>query len=58
MNAEIPSEVRAELGEGPLWDAGRQCLWFVDIMRGHVHRFDPAAGHDRVYEIGQPVGEE
>ena len=49
------AEFRAELGEGPLWDTGRQCLWFVDIMRGHVHRFDPAAGSDTVYEIGQPV---
>ncbi len=54
-NIDIASEVRAELGEGPLWDAGRQCLWFVDIMRGHVHRFDPAAGTARTYEIGQPV---
>jgi sugar lactone lactonase YvrE len=52
---ELPG-IRTELGEGPLWDAGRQCLWFVDIMRGHVHRFDPASSRDRVYEIGQPVG--
>lgn len=50
------SGVRTELGEGPLWDERRQCLWFVDIMRGHVHRFDPATRLDRVYEIGQPVG--
>ncbi len=25
-------------------------------MRGHVHEFDPSTGHDRVVEIGQPVG--
>ncbi|TAK13918.1 MAG: SMP-30/gluconolactonase/LRE family protein [Acidobacteria bacterium] len=53
--AEIPA-VRTELGEGPLWDSERQCLWFVDIMRGHVHRWDPAAGRDRVYDVSQPVG--
>lgn len=56
MNIDIALDARVELGEGPLWDAARQCLWFVDIMRGHVHRFDPAAATDRVYEIGQPVG--
>jgi sugar lactone lactonase YvrE len=55
MDTASFAEFRAELGEGPLWDAGRQCLWFVDIMRGHVHRFDPAASHDMVFEIGQPV---
>ena len=55
MDIERLPGITAELGEGPLWDVARQCLWFVDIMRGQVHRFDPAAGTDRVYEIGQPV---
>ena len=56
MQIDEVGTIRAELGEGPLWDATRQCLWFVDIMRGHVHRFDPENGSDRIYEIGQPVG--
>lgn len=55
VNTDSIAAFRAELGEGPLWDAGRQCLWFVDIMRGHVHRYEPAAGSDLIYEIGQPV---
>lgn len=56
MEFDDAGEFRAELGEGPLWDVGRQCLWFVDIMRGHVHRFDPATKKDLIHEIGQPVG--
>ncbi len=48
-------DVNAELGEGPIWDARAQRLWVVDIMRGHVHAFDPVSGSDRVFEIGQPV---
>jgi sugar lactone lactonase YvrE len=56
MDTASFAEFRAELGEGPLWDAARQRLWFVDIMRGHVHQYDPAAGHDVIFEIGQPVG--
>ncbi|HUL72374.1 MAG TPA: SMP-30/gluconolactonase/LRE family protein [Vicinamibacterales bacterium] len=54
--AELVLDVHAQLGEGPIWDAARQRLLFVDIMRGYVHEFDPANGKDRVLEVGQPVG--
>jgi sugar lactone lactonase YvrE len=54
--ADVALEARAEVGEGPLWDDRDGVLWWVDIMRGHVHRFDPDTGQDRVFEIGQPVG--
>jgi sugar lactone lactonase YvrE len=30
-------------------------LW-VDIMADMVHRFDPASGADRAFDVGQPVG--
>src|SRR5947209_13547559 len=53
---DVALDARAELGEGPLWDEGEGVLWWVDIMRGHVHRFEPDRGHDRVFEVGQPVG--
>ena len=56
MDVIAVGSIRTELGEGPLWDGARQCLWFVDIMAGHVHRYDPASGRDRVYDVGQPVG--
>lgn len=34
-------EVGADLGEGPVWDARDQALWFVDIKGKKVHRYDP-----------------
>ena len=38
----------AVLGEGPVWDAGEQCLYWVDIEHGEVHRFDPVTRRDAV----------
>lgn len=40
----VVSQVGATLGEGPVWDAGRGCLWFVDIKGDTLHRFDPQTG--------------
>jgi sugar lactone lactonase YvrE len=56
MTPELVLDVRSQLGEGPLWDDVRQRLLFVDIMRGHVHEFDPVTKADRVLEVGEPVG--
>jgi sugar lactone lactonase YvrE len=56
MTPELVLDVKAELGEGPIWDDRRQRLLFVDIMRGHIHEFDPATGSDRVVNVGRPVG--
>ena len=32
--------VGAQLGEGPLWSAPEQAVWFVDIKGRQIHRFD------------------
>jgi sugar lactone lactonase YvrE len=55
-DAELVFDAQAELGEGPVWDVTASCLWFVDILRGRVHRFDPAAQALRTYEVGCLVG--
>ncbi|GAB2741547.1 SMP-30/gluconolactonase/LRE family protein [Kitasatospora kifunensis] len=39
---------RAEVGESPLWDPRADVLWWTDIPRGRLHRFDPATGTDTV----------
>lgn len=42
-NVDCVWGVSALLGEGPVWDARENCLWFVDIKAGRLHRYDPAS---------------
>src|SRR5580765_6995828 len=53
--ANLVLDARAHLGEGPLWDARSGELLWVDVMVGHVHRFDPESGTDRAFDVKQPV---
>ena len=47
-------DVAAELGEGPVWVDG--ALWFTDIKRQTIHRFDPAGGGRRSWDAPEQVG--
>ena len=44
--------VAAQLGEGPVWLGEAGLLWFVDIKRGALHRFDPASGTGETIMVG------
>ncbi len=48
--------VGAELGEGPVWVERDQALWFVDIKRQNIHRFDPANGDMRSWDTPEQIG--
>jgi len=56
MDVELILDAKAILGEGPLWHARTQRLFWVDIEGHVVHVFDPATGRDRVIDVGQKVG--
>jgi sugar lactone lactonase YvrE len=53
---KLALDVRANLGEGPIWDARRQVLYWVDIHGFNLHIYDPAAKTDRVIHVGQHIG--
>lgn len=46
--------IHCQWGEGPLW--WRDALYFVDIEGRLVHRFDPAEGSGKSWNVGQRVG--
>lgn len=53
---ELVLDAHATLGEGPIWDARNQVLYWLDIFKGEVHSFEPVSGMDYVIEVDQPVG--
>lgn len=53
---ELVSDAHATVGEGPVWDAARGILWWVDIPAGLVHCFDPRRGADGTVAVGSAVG--
>lgn len=53
---DLALDARAELGEGPRWHAGERRLYWVDIARRELHRFDPESGEDEKRVFEQPVG--
>ncbi|MDS9996164.1 SMP-30/gluconolactonase/LRE family protein [Bacillus atrophaeus] len=42
MEAVLEADTRAVIGEGPLWDEEKKCLYWVDILGSRLHVFDPA----------------
>jgi sugar lactone lactonase YvrE len=49
-------DLQADLGEGPVWVERDAALWFVDIKRQKIHRFDPALGDKQSWDAPAQVG--
>ncbi len=49
MNVELVIDAKATVGEGAIWDARRQRLYWVDIVEGLVQIYDPAN------QTGRPI---
>ena len=49
-------DVKASLGECPVWSAAEQVLYWVDINAPSLNRFDPATGAQRVMPMPESIG--
>ena len=53
---ELIADYACIVGEGPLWHAAEQCVYWVDILQGRLFRYHPASGaHEMCFE-GDPLG--
>ncbi|EHH69195.1 SMP-30/gluconolactonase/LRE family protein [Gluconobacter morbifer] len=48
-------DLRAMLGEGPVWAEAEQSLYFVDIAAAKVHRFTPSSGALKTWDAPDRV---
>lgn len=44
------------LGEGVLWDAAREIIWFVDIKRHRLWHYDPSTGSNAFTQAPEQIG--
>jgi sugar lactone lactonase YvrE len=49
-------DVKASLGECPVWSIDEQALYWVDINAPSLNRFDPARGINSVWAMPQSIG--
>jgi len=53
---ELVVDAKAQLGEGPVWHAPKQLLYWVDIEGAALHVYAPNGAPDTVYPVGCRVG--
>jgi len=56
MKPELVADYQCHIGENPLWHPMEQRLYWTDITRGKLFRYDPATGHHEQCYSGAPVG--
>ncbi len=57
VTPEIIADYACHTGEGPLWHADRNVLYWIDIPAGKLFEYHPDSGdHDIAYERNGPIG--
>lgn len=56
MDIEVALDAHAVIGESPTWAAAERALYWVDIKRPALHRYDPHSGQCRTWMVSSDVG--
>jgi sugar lactone lactonase YvrE len=49
-------DIRARIGECPVWVPEEQALYWAEIYKPALHRFDPATGATKTWSLPEPIG--
>ena len=57
MNMELIADYECVVGEGPMWHPMESKVYWADIPKGRIFRYDPASGeHEKIFESGEVGG--
>ena len=51
LSPECVAPTGCMLGEGPVWSETEGFLWWVDVRRAKLHRYNPRTGNTRRYDL-------
>ena len=53
---QLVCDHQCQLGEGPIWDAPRKLICWIDILRGEIHEYSPRHKTLKTHSVQQMVG--
>ena len=56
MNPKVAFPAQNTLGEGPLWSVREQALYWVDILKPALYRWEPANGNFQSWPMPADIG--
>lgn len=56
MDFSLAIDSKVVLAETPIWDPRIKKLYWTDLFKGTVHRYDPSSGKDESIETGSVIG--
>ena len=55
-NLELVGTISSTLGEGPVWDARQGLIYWIDILNGHLHSYQPESKIQKTIQLEQMIG--
>lgn len=54
-SVECVLDIKADVGECPVWCTRTSSLYWVDVYAGRLNRFDPSTGANEVWTFAEPI---
>jgi sugar lactone lactonase YvrE len=56
MEIEVALAAGAIIGESPTWASAERVLYWIDVKKPALYRFDPETGDQRVWSMTSDIG--
>lgn len=56
VEIEVVLDAGATIGESPTWSAAERALYWIDVKKPALYRYDPATGAQRSWRLSSDVG--